>query len=76
MDEKTISLEIKKKDRSYVLQLSSDSPLGEVYDVLSLMRGYIVEKMKEVDESSAQSSEVSPDEIKIDETEKAKTCCF
>jgi hypothetical protein len=38
-------LEVKSGERIYSLEVYTDSPLGEVFDVLSQMRGYIVQRM-------------------------------
>lgn len=39
-------LEVKKEERVYRLHLNNDSPLGEVFDVISEMQSFIIEKMK------------------------------
>ena len=43
-------LEVKVNDRSYSFDCSPDSPMGEIFDVLSQMKAYVIEKMKETDE--------------------------
>ena len=40
-------LEIKKNERTYQLHLSSESPLGEIHDVLHEMVGFIVNTMNQ-----------------------------
>lgn len=40
-------LEVKKNERLYQMQLAPESPLGEVFDVLSEMRGFVVNKIME-----------------------------
>ena len=50
MIEGRTQIEIKKGDRSYRLNIAPDSPLGELYDVVSEMRGIIYNKIKEVEE--------------------------
>lgn len=40
-------LEVKKGERIYQLELYSDSPLGEVFDVLCEMQGFVIGKIKE-----------------------------
>lgn len=42
--QKTI-LEVKSNDRIYELYCPSDSPLGELHDVLMQMKGYCVDRM-------------------------------
>jgi len=57
MIQNKIQLEIKKGERSYQLNISPDSPLGELYDVLSEMRGYVYTRLKEVEEASKAQDE-------------------
>lgn len=46
----TISkMEVKIGERKYQLLCASDSPLGEVYDALSSMKGFVITKMQEID---------------------------
>lgn len=52
-------LEIIKNERVYQLHLSSESPLGECFDVLSEMRSFILERIN----ASAQDA-------KTDEADK------
>jgi hypothetical protein len=40
-------LEVKRNDRIYQLHLGSDSPLGEIHDVLHEMQMYIIKTMAE-----------------------------
>lgn len=47
MHNKVEVLEVVRGDRVYRLYLDSKSPLGECYDVLIEMTGYVVERMKE-----------------------------
>ena len=42
-------LEVKINDRMYQFQCSPDSPLGEIHDVLVLMKNEIIELMKKQD---------------------------
>lgn len=37
-------------ERNYNLEVEPDSPLGELHDVLTAMRNFVIEKMKEVDQ--------------------------
>ena len=53
-----VVLEVKKGERIYQLQLSSESPLGEVFDALNEMRLFVYDKIKEgVEEAKKQDSE-------------------
>ncbi len=40
-------LEVKKGERSYTLECSPDSPLGELFDVITQMRDFVVLKINE-----------------------------
>ena len=42
-----ICLEIKKEDRTYRFTCSPDAPLGEIFDALSNMRGFVLDKLNE-----------------------------
>jgi len=52
-----IQFELKKNERSYQLIISPDSPLGELYDVLSEMRGYVFNRLKEAEEQDKKTEE-------------------
>ena len=56
------SLEIKKGERLYRMLVENDSPLGEVFDVLSEMRSFVFERVKAVEEESKKKEEVKVDE--------------
>jgi len=43
-------LEIKKGEKVYQFQCDSDSPLGEIHDVLCMMKFDIVSRIKEAQE--------------------------
>lgn len=43
-------LEVKMGERVYQLLCEVDSPLGELYDVLSMIKGFVLQKMQEIDE--------------------------
>lgn len=45
-------LEIKVGERVYHFLCEADSPLGEAYDVLSRMRGFVLERMKDPEKPS------------------------
>jgi hypothetical protein len=42
-------LEVKIGERVYQLLCAVDSPVGEVHDVLSQMKMYVIDKMKEIE---------------------------
>lgn len=47
MNDSKIVLKVEKGSRLYELHLSNDSPLGEVFDTLTDMRAYVLQKMQE-----------------------------
>ena len=47
MIKNNLILEVKREERVYQLHLPSDSPLGEVHDVLHEMKMFIVKTMTE-----------------------------
>lgn len=55
-------LEIKKGDRIYQLHLSSESPLGEVFDVLTEMRGFVLKKLEEASQTEIVKTDETPKE--------------
>lgn len=55
-------LEIKKNDRIYQLSLSADSPLGEVFDVLTEMRGFVIDRIREASVTEVVKTD-QPDQI-------------
>lgn len=54
-------LEIKKNERTYTLTLDPLSPLGEIYDVLLEMKGFIFQKIKDVESSQESPQENKPE---------------
>lgn len=58
--------EIKIGERSYRFTCQNDSPLGEVHDVLSTMKYYVIQKINEInDRESAANKQTSSDEESI-----------
>ncbi len=55
-------LEVKIGERKYTLELDPMSPLGEVYDALSQIRGYVIERIKAEDEASKSKVVEKPPE--------------
>ncbi len=55
-----VGIEVEKGERTYQLLCPVDSPLGEIHDVLSQMKGFVVQKIQEVDK--AQQSQGKPEE--------------
>ena len=49
--------EVIKGERRYEFFCSSESPLGEIYDVLGEMQTFIVNHMKQLEEKQKQASE-------------------
>lgn len=49
--------EIKIGERIYQLLCEIDSPLGEVHDALSAMKGFIIQKIREAEEPLQIDSE-------------------
>ena len=45
-------LEVKIGERIYALELANDSPLGEAYDAVTRIRGFIIERINEENEKS------------------------
>lgn len=54
-------LEVKKGERSYRLYCEGNSPLGELFDALSEMQGFIVSKIKESQPKKEESPAVEPE---------------
>lgn len=55
-------IEIKIGERFYQLLCQGDSPLGELHDVLSQMKGFVVEKMQEIDRASKEQADGGRDQ--------------
>jgi len=51
------TLEVKIGNRIYSMECYSDSPLGEVYDALSQMKGYIVDRINAQAENEKKAEE-------------------
>lgn len=47
MESEKFRLKVEKKDREYILECSSSSPLGELYDAISEMRSFVINKILE-----------------------------
>jgi len=56
-------LEVVMNGRVYQLSLPSDSPLGEVHDVLYKMKGFIVERLLEAQKQTQTCGE--PEETEV-----------
>lgn len=54
------TLEVKVGDRTYSMDCNSDSPLGEVYDALTQMRSYIVERITTQSDNEKKAEEECP----------------
>ena len=55
-------LEVKKGERIYQLSLSSESPLGELFDVLMEMRGFVIERLQEASKAEIVKMDETPEE--------------
>ena len=53
-------LEVKIGERVYTLNLPSESPLGEVHDVLFQMRSYVIGKINEAAKVDAPKEPEKP----------------
>lgn len=49
-----IVLEVRKDERLYELVCDNNSPLGELYDSLSQMLNFVIEKIKETEAAVTQ----------------------
>lgn len=65
-------LEVKKGERVYQLSLSNDSPLGELFDVISEIRAFVYEKIKAINTEEAKKEETpeQPEETKVEDVSK------
>lgn len=50
-------LEVKIAERTYSLELSNDSPLGEAYDAITQMRSYVINRINDENEKSKQKAD-------------------
>ena len=55
-------LEVKKGERIYQLSLSSERPLGELFDVLMEMRGFVIERLQEASKAEIVKMDETPEE--------------
>lgn len=53
-------LEIKKGEREYQFYVENNSPLGEIFDVLTEYRNYVLERLKNVDAQSSNEEKTCP----------------
>lgn len=70
MEDNKTKLEIKIEERNYQFVCEPDSGLGEVFDVLSRMRNYILQRMVDAENQESQSQEKTEENIVVDEPEK------
>jgi hypothetical protein len=57
-----IAFEIKKLERVYQLLLSPESPLGEIFDVLTEMRNFVLERIQEASKTETVKMDEAPKE--------------
>jgi hypothetical protein len=62
------TLEIEQNGRNYILQMPSDSPLGEVHDILFKMRFYVIEKINEI--ANAEKDKFIPVDKTVDASDE------
>jgi len=55
-------LEVKVGERIYQLSCEPDSPLGEIHDALLQMKGYVVQRIVEIQESEKKKDEEKKEE--------------
>ncbi len=55
--QKTI-LEVKVGERSYQMECSPESPLGELHDALSQMKAFVIQRMVDAEKSREEPKEV------------------
>lgn len=59
-----VVLEVEADNRLYFLDCASDSPLGEIYDVLSVMRSYVIDRMvTEQEQTQRKEKEETPADV-------------
>lgn len=63
MEDNKITLKVERNSRVYELQLSNDSPLGELFDVLTDMRAYVLNHINEVSKNESSKEIIVTDEI-------------
>lgn len=56
----SVQLEVKKGERIYQLNLPTDCPLGEVFDVLFQMRAYIADRINEAQKADTPKESEQP----------------
>lgn len=50
-------LEIKIEERVYQFLCEVDSPIGQVHDALSAMKGFVIQRMKEAEQPPSEETE-------------------
>lgn len=53
-----VSLEVDRNDRKYMLIMDCDSPLGEIFDVICMMKNEIIQRIKMEEEKKEDAKEV------------------
>jgi hypothetical protein len=51
------TLEIEKEKRRYTFECEPDSPLGEIYDVLTQMKAYVTQTILDLEAKSKSEQE-------------------
>ena len=50
-------IEVKFNERSYILECSPDSPLGELYDAVTQIRNFVINKINQENERLEQEGQ-------------------
>ncbi len=58
-----VHLNVTLSNNKYVFQCKNDSPLGELHDALSQMKGFVMQRMAEVEKASNPKS-IDESEVK------------
>lgn len=67
MIQNQVVLKVKKEERVYTLNLSPESPLGEVFDVLTEMRQEILRRIQHASQDPQNKTEEQPEVACINE---------
>ena len=58
-----VNLEVESETRRYYLDCAADSPLGEIYDALSIMRSYVIDRMMTEQEQTEKRQQPEESEV-------------
>lgn len=63
MKKNKITLEVKKEDQFYTFLCNNDAPLGEVFDVLCAMKGYVLDFIIELEKQEKERNGIQTDSV-------------